>query len=324
MASMPYQNPGSWKTPSRLLKCNTKNCRGSSSTSEEHCTSFSIAANIRAPFLADITCGACHDSFSVCIECPRTTTQLRTEDQIKRHCRNAHEDNFELVWRRNNYRNSLPNGAVQPSTNRRRSLPLPAEVHETEAVDDISSQENSLILDGENEFANNGMEFSDSDEAAIPDIPEVTVTPVLRQSDIGLGCRENNAAYFYKESKVEGGGLDYLVGMAAFQVPDLDHGTLKKDEVSMYANTAAFASKLSQPNRDRFALLTKQICDVVKKQTLEEVEVSAGRCERRPFLIEPLQTPNDIRMQFFDQEKSLFNLLPHPPLFECEGHTYSL
>jgi hypothetical protein len=207
-------------------------------------------------------------------------------------------------------------------------LPLPADVHETEAVDNNSSQEDAQedasISAGENEFANNGMDVSDSDEAAIPDVPEVTVTPVLRQSDIGLGCRENNAAYFYKESKVEGGGLDCLVGVAAFQVPDLDHGTLKKDEVSMCANTAAFASKLSHPNRDRFALLSKQMCDVVKKQTLEEVEASAGRCERRPFLIEPLQTPNDIRMQFFDQEKSLFNLLPHPPLFECEGHACSL
>lgn len=104
--------------------------------------------------------------------------------------------------------------------------------------------------------------------------------------------------------------LDHLVGMAAFDVPDLDLGTLDKDEVSMHANAAAFAGQPSKPNRDRLAHLTKQTCDVAKN--------------RRPFMPEPLQTPNNIRMQFFDQEKSLLSLLPHPPLFECEGHTCSL
>jgi hypothetical protein len=87
MASTPDQNRGSWKTPSRLLKCNTKLCQGSSGTSEENWTSFSFVANISAPFLADITCGECQDSFSVCLECPRATSQLRTKEQIKRHCR---------------------------------------------------------------------------------------------------------------------------------------------------------------------------------------------------------------------------------------------
>jgi hypothetical protein len=223
-------------------------------------------------------------------------------------------------------RKFLRNGIVEPSTKRpQSSLSFPAGVQERAAVDNNSSAEEDLMSDGENDVANNGMDFSDSKEAAIPVAPEVTVIPVLRQSNVGVGCRQNNAAHFYKESKMAGGGLDHLVGMAAFQqVPDLDPGTLNQDEVSMHANTAAFASKLSQPNRDRFAHLTMQMCNVVKKQTLGEVEVSAGRCERRPFLTEPLQTPNEIRMQFFDQEKSLFNLLPHPPHFECEGHTCSL
>jgi hypothetical protein len=204
-------------------------------------------------------------------------------------------------------------------------LSFPADVQEKAAVENDSSAEEALMSDGENDFANNGMDFSDSEEAAaVPVTPEVTVIPVLRQSKVGVGCRQNNPACFYKESKVVGGGLDCLVGMAAFQVPDLDPGTLNQDEVSMRANAAAFASKLSQPNRDRFAHLAKQMCDAVKKQTLEEVDVSAGRCERRSFLTEPLQTPSEIRMQLFDQEKSLFNLLPHPPLFECEGHTCGL
>ena len=133
----------------------------------------------------------------------------------------------------------------------------------------MSDEENDLV--------------DDSEETGTPVLPHVNVTPVLKQSNIGVGCRENNAAYFYKESRVKGGGLDYLVGMAAFEVPDLDPGTLNKDEVSMYANTASFAGRLSKPNRDRFASLTKQICDVVKKQTLEDVEVSAGKRQRAPF-----------------------------------------
>jgi hypothetical protein len=317
MAFEDVPSRGSWKTASRLLKCRTLLCPGSSGSSEDTWKSFSFAVNQSVPFFADITCGDCDDHFSVCIECPNATSQLRTADQIKRHCRHAHKawlNGSALVRSRAPKQKSRPDVSVEPAT--KRSRPSSADRPETVGADNNSSVEDALMLDGEND--------SDFEEASVPETPEVTVTPVLKQSDIGVGCRENNAAYFYKESKVEGGGLDYLVGMAAFEVPDLDPGTLDKDEVSMYANTASFACQLSQPNRARFADLTKQICDVVKKQTLEEVEVSAGKRARRPFLIEPLQTPNEIRMQFFDKEKSLFNLLPHPPLFECEGHTYSL
>ena len=62
----------------------------------------------------------------------------------------------------------------------------------------------------------------DFEEGAILDTPGATVTSVLQQSDTGVGCRENNAACFCKESKAAGGGLDHLVGMTAFDVPDLD------------------------------------------------------------------------------------------------------
>ena len=107
-------------------------------------------------------------------------------------------------------------------------------------------------------------------------------------------------------------GLDNLAGQ-------LDPG-----EVAMYAQTAELAGHLTKPNRDRLAHLTKSICEVVEKQTVEEMEFEAGDRTRRPFIIRPLTTPNDIRMQFFDGKEALFKLLPHPPLLECEGHAYSL
>jgi hypothetical protein len=323
MASLQDKTRDEWKTSCRLLQCRTKLCRGSSG---QNWNILTFVPNSSVPFFVDITCSDCKDHFSVCIQCPKATAQLRTDKQMKKHCRNCHLEwlsGSKFVVSRAPKRKSPPSGSAELSSKRTR--PSPTEHHETAgAVGSTLVDDEMLLSDAEIDFET-GIDLSDSEEeVAAPAAEEVTVTPVLQQSDIGEGCREKNAAYFHKESKVKGGGLDYLVGMAAFDVEDLDPGTLDKDEVAMYANTAAFAGQLSKPNRDRLAHLTKQICDVVKKQTLEEVEVSAGKRERRAFVIEPLQTPNDIRMQFFDKGQSLFNLLPHPPLFECEGHTYSL
>ena len=336
MDSIPDQKTcpwnSSWKTALRLLKCKTNSCIGSS---EEPWKSLSFVPHHQAPFLIDLTCSACKDQFSVCIACPKTTSQLRSSEQTKRHCRNAHLEwlsKSTLVQSRAAPKRKHQHiSTAEPLTKRSRVSATSVGITEVCGAEELGLNEVGTLDEGsdndegfDNEEASNNEEGSDNDDAVTNEDSLVSVTQVTRQSDIGTGCRESNAAYFYKESKAKGGGLDYLVGMAAFDVPDLDPGTLDKDEVLMYANTAAFAGQLSKPNRDRLAHLTKQICDVVKKQTLEEVEVSAGKQERRPFIIEPLQTPNDIRMQFFDREKSLFNLLPHPPLFECEGHTYSL
>ncbi len=329
MASKHVESCGQWKTASRLFKCNTNLCPGSSGSSQEHWKSFTFVLNPSVPFVADITCGDCQDQFSVCTECPKAKSQLRSEEQIKRHCRNCHGEWLaasDLVRRRAPKVKSRTNGTAEPSVKRPRSLPPPPDHQPMVGADNDSSLEDALMSEAENNFGiGDGVSDSlDFEEGAILDTPGATVTSVLKQSGTGVGRRENNAACFCKESKVAGGGLDCLVGMAAFDVPDLDPCTLAKDEVSMCANAASFAGQLSKPNRDRFAHLAKQMCDVVKKQTLEEVEVSSGKRARRPFLTEPLQTPNEIRMQFFDKEKSLFNLLPHPPLFECVGHTCSL
>jgi hypothetical protein len=71
--------------------------------------------------------------------------------------------------------------------------------------------------------------------------------------------------------------------MAAFEVSDLKPGALDKDEVSMHAHTAAFPGQLSKPSHDPLACLTKKTCNVMKKQTLEEVEVLSGKHKRCPF-----------------------------------------
>jgi hypothetical protein len=146
---------------------------------------------------------------------------------------------------------------------------------------------------------------------------------VFRPDDIGVGPGANSAAYFYHEMRTEGAGLEYLVGRSRFKNSCLS-GQLDPDEVMMYAKTAELASHLTRPNRDRLANLTKSIVDVVQKQTVEENEVMSGKRERRAFIIRPLTTPNEIRMNFYDNAESLFKILPHPPLFECEEHAYSL
>jgi hypothetical protein len=76
-------------------------------------------------------------------------------------------------------------------------------------AEDHSSVEDAIRLDGDNNFGA-GIDFSDSEEAVINETAKLKVTPVLKQSNIGMGCRESDAAYFYKESRVEGGGLGLI------------------------------------------------------------------------------------------------------------------
>ncbi len=157
-----------------------------------------------------------------------------------------------------------------------------------------------------------------------PDTPiYCPATKVEKKEDIGVGCRGHNGAYFFHENKKEGDGLKYMVGMSNFQLPnlapDLDH-----EEVMMYAQTAQLASDLTRPQRDRLANLTSTIVDITTKQTIEQMEVLSGKRERRAFMIKPLITPNLIRMNLFESTTALFNIMPHPPLFKCRDHAYTL
>jgi hypothetical protein len=67
--------------------------------------------------------------------------------QIKRHCCHAHHDWFELVRSRAPTWKSLPDGIVDLSTKRPRSLPFPADVQERAAVENNSSAEEALMSD---------------------------------------------------------------------------------------------------------------------------------------------------------------------------------
>ena len=318
-----------WNTRVALLKCKNRECIRSPVATG---CSISVSRHPKVPFGFGIRCPTCPDNWYVCTICAKATARYRSEETIIKHCRNKHQDwlsTSELVKQRapkQKYSTqSVMNGNL---TKRRKTLST-----ETSSTLDDGGSADAEITTGlllghqsamENESdENEGMDFRDDASVDGDNDNTIDVTTVLKQSDIGIGCRETSAAYFFNENKVKGGGLDYLVGMAKWGLPNL-HGCLDKDEVSMYAKTAEFASKLTKPNRHRLANLTKQICDVVKKQTIEGIEVSSGSRPPRPFVIEPLQTPNEIRMQFFDSEKSLFRILPYPPLFECEGHTYSL
>jgi hypothetical protein len=229
---------------------------------------------------------------------------------MTKHCRNFHLDWLEssgLVTTRSKRKRITPSPADSPSRHTRSS---PTRQFRPSAL------VNSPIPIPHPDPPSDGGLFDDTmqDHVSESSVQETSL-PIHQLEDLGTGCRHNSAAYFFHESRRHGAGLEFLVGRSRFGLSCLAGGELDSDEVKMYAQTAELAGSLTKPNRDRLANLTSSICDVVQKQAVEEMEVLEGKKERRPFIIRPLVTPLQIRMQFFDNAKSLFKLMPHPPSF---------
>jgi hypothetical protein len=304
----------SWKTPATLILCkNDKCCKPQ--TRATHPQDLSFEWNSLVPFMADGLCNLCNTSFSVCTLCPKALAQYPNRDSIMRHCRNVH-----LQWL--NDSNILLKRASKRKSNTTLQRPprsidnAPIEYTAAPIVNMDDSTE-TIIFDDNESLGEPAFLATDVNQ----NLP--VILPIKRVADIGTGTRHNNAAYFFNESQRPGGGLEYLVGMSKFGMTDLA-GELDPAEVKMYVQTAEMAGILTRPNRDRLAQLTKSICDVVENQTKEELEIQAGTKPRRPFIIRPLKTPNEIRSQLYDKSTALFRILPQPPLFECEDHAYSL
>ena len=310
--TMSSVDPSSWKTQPRLLSCLNPECGVHGPFASDSDVTFQM--NDEVPFMADGVCNMCDHKFTVCTMCRDARTQYSSKSTILSHCRNMHTQwHSSNLARRHKRKYPTPLGTSRSQVSRSRSV----------TENDTPGSEEDVSVDTS---VADAVEAHTSDTEAddgLP-LPRPNLYKVVnRREDIGGGCRLNSAAYFYHESKDIGSGLQYLVGKARFKNPCMA-GLLDPDEVMMYAQTAELANQLTRPNRDRLAHLTKSIVDVVRKQTVEESEVLAGIRPRRAFVIHPLVTPNEIRGEFFENVDALFNILPHPPLFECEDHAYSL
>ena len=72
-------------------------------------------------------------------------------------------------------------------------------------------------------------------------------------------------------------------------------------------------------------MYTKTVCEVVKKQTLEEVEVAAQRQEYRPWTLQPITSPFEMRRQMKDgSQDSMMYTVPHVNVMEVGAHAVSL
>jgi hypothetical protein len=93
----------------------------------------------------------------------------------------------------------------------------------------------------------------------------------------------------------------------------------------MMMQTAELASSLPKNDRDRLAHHTKTVCVVAKKQTLEALDVEAGRKEYRPWTLLPVTTPFEMRCQMKDGSKdSMMHTAPHVDVMDVGSHAVLL
>ena len=65
----------------------------------------------------------------------------------------------------------------------------------------------------------------------------------------------------------------------------------------MLMQTAELAASMPRADSDRLADYTKTVAQVVKKQTLEEIELQGGRTTIRPWTIVPMTLRFQMRRQ---------------------------
>ena len=88
---------------------------------------------------------------------------------------------------------------VEPLTKRPRAPASSVVPLEVGGAKDKSKLKDAMVFEVENEVRTVDDGINNEDAARNENLVVVSVTPVMRQSDIGIGCRESNASYFYKE-----------------------------------------------------------------------------------------------------------------------------
>jgi hypothetical protein len=305
------------------LRCRVTACK-SHPVSEFICQFRSSAI---APFLSEICCQWCSAEWTVCLECPNSKKQFIDIHQLNDHIRHSHKTFFASDVRSRKRRGFTENDRYcEPS------LPAnPGILHNShnplfsshEPIDDcaMSAEDEDCVL--EHQITQQEVIRNPQPED-VPGLgPGVRPISLSRASDITAAIREASREFFFRDQT--GDGTKYLAARAQFGRPNIPPHLLDPVEVSMIMQTAELASSLPKADRLRLAKYTNTVCDVVKKQTLEEVEVAANRQSVRPWTLLPITSAFQMRRQMKDGSiDSIMHTVPHVHIMEIGSHAVSL
>jgi hypothetical protein len=318
LVSAVCQLPGI-NSDAQQMSCECVSCPTITQASNKLVSFHSVAV---PPFLAQIRCQVCprSSSWTICVDCASSTTKFTTPTQIANHIRYGHKEYYEDNLRQRKRRKANPSSQI--------SLVAESLNHEDPMLVDLAHTcvLEEQHLNGElNAGPNN--EVEDEDDVFVPIMdpaPEIGFPPLAHPS-LNVASRYEASREFFFRDKTNGNGMKYLAAKAQFGRPDIPPEALDGLEVQMMMQTAELAYSLPKKDRVRLAHYTKTVCEVVKKQTLEELEVASNRQEYRPWTLLPITTPFEMRRQMKDGSKdSMMYTVPHVNVMEVGVHAVSL
>ena len=269
------------------LSCTLASCPSTSLGSAKQ-VSFSCGGNDGScgpPFIAAIKCKHCPSSnWSICADCPTSLTRLTSPRQISDHVRQYHAEYFEATARiRKKRKKQAPTRTEMPQNRPcRRSVPRNVIELPTDAPLGPVDMATNLV----EEFPNEDMHLP-----PLPIYPSLTSPSSIAESRV-----EATREFFYHD-QTAGNGFKYLAARAQFGSIGILPSSLNMLETKMMMQTAELALSLPKKDRDRLALYTSTVCEVVRNQTLETEKVNAGLQQPRPWTLLPITTPFEMRRQ---------------------------
>lgn len=270
----------------------------------------------------------------------RNRFHLHDDRAIKDHIRQCHIEVFEQSRQRKKRRKIT--SSLQYSTARDILSPQPTDQssllnvtpfdmgeslraadhgHDPSAFDD-----NNLWEPQDFSAVNNSDDYSldpPQDFAAASNSDYNSLHPLLSPSGLVSCGRPLSREFFFHDQKDN--GMKYLAARAQFGFPDIDPDLLDPQEVKMLLQTAELATSLPLQDRQRLARFTNTVVEVVKKQTLEHVEVKAKRKRRRKWILSPIISEKQMRRQMKDGSlDSMMETVPRPEVLNIGVHAVSL
>jgi hypothetical protein len=282
-----------------------------------------------APFMATITCDSCDIPFTLCMRCPRAGKKTVTSEKVLAHIRQCHPACFEAHFRTRTRTGVAPAQRSARANNSGHGL-----VDGCHPGPDFPDNGRAALPPSQDQlpgippdFLDVFDYFDDNDDLLVPQVPGVrrntNVLPLEKASDITASCRQASKDFFFRDR--HGQGLEYLVAKAQFGSTAIDPNALDQTEVKMFLQTAELAALLSVADREKLARYTETVCEVVKRQSREDLAVADGSQPFRPWAVKPITTAYDMRRQMKNGSKdSVMNTVPRVNVVEVGDHAVSL
>ncbi len=323
------------------LRCSQPECQNRLRQSHE----YDFRTSELADFLSIVCCQGCSTAWTVCLACPSNTSKYKTTRQIKDHLRHVHKEHHESNRSR---KRRFDNVNVDPAS----PLDVPTDTFGTrETHPGYGDSLPSLLavglptsqLPNTNIPGNGALNAPDSFQS-LPEMDDETdnvslndnvslhswelpvytpKSPLIGPTDITAANRDATREFFFRNQKGE--GSKYLAAKAQFGLSNIDPTLLDSLEVRMLMQTAELAASMPRADSDRLADYTKTVAQVVKKQTLEEIELQGGRTTIRPWTILPVTSRFQMRRQMRDGSKdAIINNVPHVAITSVGCHAVTL